>query len=69
MKDKYDINLKVGDSVIINSYNLFTDRDTFERGVIEDIYTVTDGTNRTELSDVNIGRIVTCGTVGIIKER
>jgi len=57
MKDKYGVELAVGDQVVISQYNIFTNRTTFEKAVITRLYTVVSVDNenlKTEGADVDL---------------
>ena len=73
MIDKYGSELKVGDIVVISSYNIFTNKTTFEKGVITRLYTVVDAETRQNALDLAEVELVNGETIdgvsyrGIIK--
>lgn len=73
MQDKYGVELSVGDEVVTNSYNVFTRRSTFEKGVITEIYQVHPENDPDDLLDLCEIKLVTdrvidgLQTNGIIK--
>lgn len=73
MKDKYGIELKKGDNVVVNSYNIFSGKDTFDKGTITKLYVVMDKDRpedtRMELAEIELysGKIIDAvGKSGII---
>lgn len=73
LTDKYGVMIAVGDEVVINSHNIFSGKDTFEKGVVTRLYAVVDKerpeTTRLELAEIELhnGKIIdTVGKSGII---